>query len=235
MKLLLVLCMLPLTGTAQLFANDEYKYSTEVIWGISKDTRGGFLSGLMLRYGRSAGKDVFTTYGLALSNVKHRMESRQVGLQGRGFIYGKSNYLYAVRLQYGKEKLVFRKADQQGVQINVGAAAGPVIGLVTPYYVLTKEGEYVPFSATDPNLASPASIAGPGRLFQGLREAKAVPGVNARGSVSFEFGTYKSSVIGLEMGLLVEAYTKKIIIVPTQPNDSVYTSLFLALFWGTRS
>lgn len=217
-------------GSAQLFEGDEYEYNSEWIWGLNKSSNGGFIGGLILRYARSSGDDMYETFGIELSNVKHPSESRYTGSQGQMFSYGKSNYLYAIRLQYGREKLLFRKADQKGVQINVGAAVGPTIGLQSPYYVLVGDNNYIQF---DP-VMTPGDIQAPGKLFQGLNESKVVPGINAKGSVSFEFGTYKSNVLGVEVGTLVEAYTKEIIIVPTQENKSVFTSVFFTIFWGSR-
>ncbi|MEM6829308.1 MAG: hypothetical protein AAGA66_00730 [Bacteroidota bacterium] len=227
-----LLLVSPLIGMCQLFDGEEYKYNSEVIWGINKNTNGGLIGGLMLRISKSRGNDVYETYGLELSNVKHPSERRFVGIQGQGYIYGKSNYLYAVRFQYGREKLMFKKANQQGVQINVGGAVGPTLGLENPYYVLTPGGAYEAFSpAAHP---SPETIAGPGRLFQGVGETNVVPGINGKGSVSFEFGTYRSNVAGVELGFMLEAYTRKVVIVPTQPNDAVFTSFYMTLFWGTR-
>ncbi len=230
-KLTLFLVLLaPIMASAQLFEGDEYEYNSEWIWGLNKNSNGGFIGGLVLRYARSVGDDLYETFGLELSNVKHPSESRYIGSQGQGFSYGKTNYLYAIRMQYGREKLVFRKADQKGVQINAGAALGPTIGLQNPYYVLVGDNNYVQF---DP-LMTPAEILAPGKLFQGLGESKVVPGINLKGSISFEFGTYKSNVLGVEVGTMLEAYTSEIIIVPTQENNSVFSSVFFTIFWGTR-
>lgn len=224
--------IVPLVSEAQLFDGEEYEYNSEIIWGVNKNTNGGLIGGFMARYSRSKGEDTYETFGLELSNVKHPSESRYVGIQGQTFIYGKSNYLYAIRLQYGREKLLFRKANQQGVQINAGASAGPTLGLVTPYYVLEPGGSYVPFDPV--SHPSPETIAGPGKLFQGLGEADAAIGLNVKGGISFEFGTYRSNVAGVEIGGMIETYSKKIILVPTLSNKSTFTSVFFTLFWGTR-
>ena len=226
------IALAPLLTEAQLFDGEDYEYNSEIIWGINKNTNGGLIGGLMVRYSRSRGDDFYETYGLELSNVKHPSESRYVGVQGQSFIYGKTNYLYAIRLQYGREKLLFKKATQQGVQINAGASAGPTFGLVNPYYILAPDGNYEKFDPV--RRPSPESVAGPGKLFQGLGETNLVPGINLKASTSFEFGTYRSNVAGVEVGIMVEAYTKKIILVPTQENKSRFTSVFFTLFWGTR-
>ncbi|MEQ9402259.1 MAG: hypothetical protein RIM99_01630 [Cyclobacteriaceae bacterium] len=227
-----IIVFIPLILSAQLFDGEEYEYNTEIIWGINKNTNGGLIGGLMFRYSRSKGDDFFETFGLELSNVKHPSESKYVGIQGQSFIYGKSNYLYAIRLQYGREKLLFKKATQQGVQISAGASVGPTLGFVNPYYVLETGGDYERF---DPlRHPSPETIAGPGKLFQGLGQSDIVPGINLKGAASFEFGTYRSNVAGVEVGMMVETYTKEIVLVPTQSNRSTFTSVFFTLFWGTR-
>ena len=229
---ILLLLVFPFLGAAQLFEGEEFEYTSEWIWGINKNTNGGLIGGLMLRHSRKKGDDVYHTFGLELSNVKHPSEARYVGVQGAGFIYGKSNYLYAIRTNYGLEKLMFKKANQQGVQISLAVAAGPTFGLVAPYYVLSSDQQYDQFSLV--KHGSPGSIFGPGKLFQGLGDSDFVPGLNTKGSVFFEFGTYRSNVAGVEVGVMAEAFTKEIILVPTQPNKSVFTSVFFTLFWGTR-
>lgn len=227
-----LLILIPSLSFSQFFDGDEFDYTSEWVWGINKNTNGGLIGGLILRHARLRGNDTYETYGVELSNVKHPSETRYRGLSGAGYIFGKSNYLYAVRLQYGREKLLFKKANQQGVQISVGAAIGPSIGLITPYYVLTLDGSYEPF---DPiSHPAPQSIAGPGRLFQGLGESDAVIGANFKASLSFEFGTFKSNVAGIEAGFAAEAFSKVVEIVPTQPNNSAFSSVFFTLFWGSR-
>ncbi len=231
-RLLLFLgVMVPMVVFGQLFGED-YEYSSEIIWGINKNTNGGLIGGLMVRYSRIVGKNFFETYGIELSNVKHPSESRYIGQSGASFIYGKSNYLYAIRLQYGREKVLYRKAAQQGVQINAGVAAGPTFGLLNPYFVLNNEGFHDPFDVI--LHPAPTAIAGPGKLFQGLGQTELVPGLNVKAGLSFEFGTYRSNIAGVEVGLMAELYTKEIVLVPTQPNRSVFASAFFTLFWGTR-
>lgn len=232
-KLLLIICLtLPFFGSAQLLEGDELEYTSEWIWGINKNTNGGLIGGLIVRHSRKKGDDTYQTFGLELSNVKHPSEARYIGIQGAGFIYGKSNYLYAIRTNYGIEKLMFKKANQQGVQISIAGAGGPTFGLVAPYYVLGADQQYDQFSLV--KHPSPQNIAGPGKLFQGLGQSEFVPGVHAKGSVFFEFGTYRSNVAGIEVGVMAEAYSKEIILVPSQPNKSFFTSVFFSLFWGTR-
>ena len=148
----LLLFSISLFSTAQI--KQEYDYSSEVIWGINKNTNGGLIGGFILKYGREINNGFFETFGVELSNVKHPKEQRTQTANGSTFIWGKQNYLYAIRFQYGREKILFKKAPQQGVQINAHLSVGPTVGLVTPYYISVALGPFesrsVPFDPVIP-------------------------------------------------------------------------------------
>ena len=111
------------------------------------------------------------------------------------FIWAKEIYLYSIRGQYGRELILFKKAPQQGIQINAQLAGGPSIGLKTPYYIEVTSGtfrsEKVPYKAGEYNFDQ---ILGTGNLFQGLFESSVTVGLNVKSSLSFEFGAFKSNV-----------------------------------------
>ena len=71
----------------------------------SKNTSGGLIGGFVFKKARKLKNDkVLETFGLELMNVKHPQEVRRNSIQtGNLFIYGKTNYLYAIRLQYGRD------------------------------------------------------------------------------------------------------------------------------------
>ena len=219
---------------AQLLEEEQNDYGNELVWGVNKNTRGGLIGGFIVRFSRPVGNRFFETFGLELSNVKHPSEARFPGIQGQRFIFGKSNYLYAIRLQYGREKLLFEKSSQQGVRINAGLAAGPTFGLVTPYYVQALGNDGITFEPFDADVhVSPDNVVGPGKLFQGLGESEFAPGINTKAYVSFEFGSYQGSVAGAEIGVMLEAYTKEIVIMPALSNKSTFASLYITLFLGS--
>ncbi len=223
--------VIPMVGFCQL--EDDYDYNREWLWGVNKNSNGGLIGGIVLRHSRIRSERLYTTYGVELMNVKHPKEQKYTSQQtGTSFIWGKRNYLYAIRTQYGLERLLYKKAPQQGVQISAGAAGGLTLGLEAPYYVLTSGGEYVQY---DPDkYPSLGAINGSGKIFRGLGNASIVPGLNVKSGVSFEFGAFRNNVAGVEIGVLAEIYARKIIIVPTQQNRAFYPSAFFTFFWGTR-
>lgn len=207
-------------------------YYKEITWGVNKNTNGGLLGGLVFKIAKNRKENEYNVYGLEIVNVKHPLEQRYLSYySGSPFIWGKQNYLYSIRLQYGREYLIYKKAPQQGVQINGIVSGGPTIGVISPYYIIFNEN-YVPF---DPEIHTNFySIQGSGRRLRSLGEASLTAGLNAKAGLSFEFGSFKSSVIGLEVGLSAEAFPRKIILVPKQDNSAVFASMYINMFWGVR-
>lgn len=227
-----------LGAVSPLQAQDEEEdeeYTREFVWGINKNTNGGYLGGLNLKFSNRVGNNLFRTYGFEAANVKHPKETRYPSFSGGTFIRGKINYLYALRFSIGMEKVMFKKGPQQGVQINVLGSVGPSIGLISPYYVEYSDGAgsysyTVPYT---PDLNT-SGIYGPGRPLQGLGESKFAPGVHARAGVSFEFGTFKSNVSGLEIGLMAEGYTSNIQLMVLPDAKWFWPSAYITLFHGSR-
>ena len=213
-------------------------YQSEFIWGINKNTAGGLIGGLVFRKSRQLKEKLYQSYGLEVMNVKHPQEF-QTGRNGaaNSFIAGKINYLYALRFQYGRELILFRKAPQQGVEIKLNAATGPSLGLLAPYYVeiSTGSGDFnsvrVPY---DPNEHDLRSIVGPGYVFQGITESQLRIGANFKTSLSFELGTSKNNVTGFEAGFLIDAYTQEIELMHGVDNKSIFPTAFITRFYGSR-
>ena len=234
-KFVPILFCLFLASSAYAQTSEDYEYTREFVWGVNKNTNGGLIGGVVLKYSTALTPTTFQSFALELMNVKHPKEDRTWNFNGNSFIYGKKNYLYSVRLQYGREKIFFKKAPQQGVQISGILAAGPSIGVIAPYYVQVFLNQYesvtVPY---DPQTVSYNRIMGTGGIFQGLNESDVTIGANLKAAVSFEFGTFKSSVSGFEAGILLEGFPKKIEILPGADNKQFFTSAFITIIFGTR-
>lgn len=235
---LLLIIFFLLTCLPQAMAQDEEEdeeYSREFVWGINKNTNGGYIGGLNVKLSNLISPGTYRTFGFEVTNVKNPKETRFSPNHGGYFILGKVNYLYALRFSYGMEKVMFKKGPQQGVQINLLASAGPTIGLVAPYYVEFVNGNgsstyTVPYNP-DLNISG---IYGPGRPLEGIEESRIAPGAHARAGVSFEFGTFKSNVSGIELGIMMEAYTQRIQLLAMSQGNWFFPSAYLTLFHGNR-
>lgn len=241
--ILTLLSISVLLPDAQAQERELYDYNREFIWGINKNTNSGLIGGLAGKFGRRIEGDHFQTFGLEIVNVKHPKELRRVSLlSGNTYILGKSNYLFSIRPQYGQEWTIFKKAPQQGVQVNAIFAGGPTIGVVMPYYVQAQVGSgsggpnvvTVPYNPNPPFNHSEGNIIGSGPFLRGIGESQLNIGANIKAALSFEFGTFKNDVTGFEVGFQLEAFTRKIEIVPSAINRSIYPSAFIMLFYGYR-
>jgi len=234
-SILIFFCLPGLSVNAQ--TQDSYEYQSEFTWGINKNTSGGLIGGFFFKKARKLNDNVLETFGLEIMNVKNPQEVRRTSSQGNLFIYGKSNYLYAFRFQYGRDLILFKKAPQQGVEIKAVFAVGPTLGIVAPYYVQVNGGNSIDtplYMQYDPQKVNADQIDGTGRLFQGLADSKIVPGANFKAALNFELGTIKSQVTGFEAGFLLDAYTQTIVMVPTAKNYAIYPTLFISIFYGGR-
>ncbi|HNP18873.1 MAG TPA: hypothetical protein PKL31_10595 [Fulvivirga sp.] len=243
MKVIHILLFILLTPLLLKAQEEVDGYESEFIYGINKNTAGGLIGGIVLRKSRKIGDRLYQSYGLELMNVKHPLEYQLRASSGSTFIFGKVNYLYAFRFQYGRELILFRKAPQQGVEIKLLTAIGPTIGLLAPYYIeFNPDGggsignnntKREPYNPNNPNHDN-SKIVGTGYILQGINESKIRLGANVKAGLSFELGTSKSSVTGFEIGALLEAYTQKIELLAGAENKSFFPTAYITIFYGTR-
>jgi hypothetical protein len=229
-------------GESLLFAQtqDSYDYNSEFTYGFNKNSYGGLIGGFVFKKARRIDKKIFETFGLEVMNVKNPHEVRvQAQSSGNYYIYGKSNYLYALRFQYGRDLILFTKGPQQGVEVKAVFAVGPSLGIVSPYYVQvdpTNSGGQSYYTVNVPYTPdiSWGEIQGTGSLFEGLFESKIQFGGNLKAALNFELGTAKSQVTGFEAGFLIDAYTSTVVLMPSTENQAVFPTVFLTLFYGSR-
>jgi hypothetical protein len=177
--------------------------------------------------------------GLEIVEVKHPKEDRYFNpLSGESFVAGKQNYFFVVRPHYGRELVLFRKAAESGVQVNALAAVGPSLGLLVPYYIdynYGGQGTDIRTEQYDPNKhVDREYILGSDNVFRGFGETKLQPGVHLKAGLSFEYGRYRESIAGIEVGFMIERFAKTPIIIPDAENHKTFTSVYLNLFYGTR-
>ena len=239
-KLKLLLSFFLVFSISKSFAQREdvgnYEYDKEYMFGINKNTNGGLIGGFVFKAGTRISDEQFSFWGVELSNVKNPKEARYNTVLGNSYIFGKSNYLYAIRPHYGREVVLFKKAPNQGVQVSALAAVGPSIGLIAPYYIEYAINRLETVTEQyDPEIhQSRFNILGTGRLFQGLGQSQVAIGANIKAALMFEFGVFRSNATGLELGYLLEGYNKEIPLVPTTENKQLFQSVYFTFFYGFR-
>ena len=239
-KLKLILSVFFFLFSLEAFSQREdvgnYEYDKEYLFGINKNTNGGLIGGLVFKAGTRITDEHFSFWGLELSNVKNPKEARYNTVLGNSFIYGKSNYLYAIRPHYGREIVLFKKAPNQGVQVSALAAVGPTIGLIAPYYIeyALNRVETVTEQYDPEKHQSFYNILGTGRLLEGIGQSEVAIGATLKAGLMFEFGVFRSNATGLEVGYMLEGYNKEIPLIPTTENSQLFQSAYFTFFYGFR-
>ena len=227
---ILFFCIMTVSSYGQ-----DYQYGREISWGITKATNSGLIGGIIGKYSVQKSDYMYHFFGIEMVNIKHPKEERYYSYTGNTYIYGKSNYLYSIRTQYGREISIFKKAPQQGVQVHGILSGGPSLGIIAPYYIEYYTKEQVIKVQYDPNIHDDQNnILGTGNLFQGLGDSDLTIGLNVKTSLTFEFGTIKSSVVGIETGMMFEVFAQDIPIIPTAEMSRFYPNAFISLYYGTR-
>lgn len=220
------------------YSEDE-SFQNEVSYGVNFNSNGGLIGGAFVRSSFFMSERMYQFGGIEVVEVKHPKENRFYSLvSGDSFVYGKQNYLFVVRPHYGREFVLFRKAAESGVQVNAIGAVGPSLGLQVPYYIdynYGGNGAMVRTEQYDEEVHTNLDyILGSDAFFRGLGEAKIKPGVHGKLGLSFEYGRYRESVAGIEVGLSVEYFPSKPVIIPLADNNNTFTSVYLNLYYGRR-
>tara|TARA_Y100000816_G_scaffold121374_1_gene85279 strand:+ start:4792 stop:5511 length:720 start_codon:yes stop_codon:yes gene_type:complete len=235
-KITILTTVLFLAYTCLFSQNLEYFDSEkEAQWGISKNSWGGLIGGGVLKFSNKVSNSLYSTIGFELVNIKHPKENKYSSPLGYGrtFIWGKKNYFFSFRAQYGREVILFSKKDQQGIRINAQLAVGPSIGILMPYYIKYSRNNRMEIENFNSATQTFNNVMGSASFFEGINELKIRPGLNLKAALNFEFGTKKSSK-AIEIGFLADVYPKKIVIMPTADNYSVYPTAFITLLYGRK-
>jgi hypothetical protein len=230
--------------TASAFAQDDVSYTRETGIGINLNTNGGLIGGVMFKRTNHIRKGMYHLFAFEIVNVKSPKEQKYAANKtGNGFIAFKTNYLFSFRPMYGREFLLFRKAEEEGVRVNGLIAVGPSFGLLKPYAIqydatpgatANSTPQFVVNTPYDPVVHDPMLILGTGGLFTGINRSKILPGLSAKSALNFEIG---SASTGIEVGGLIEYYPKgkqvREIFYGT-PLPTVFTSFYINIYFSLR-
>lgn len=240
---LILICIVSALPSFGQRREGDLLYNKEYLVGINFHSNGGLIGGGWLRYNQKSldGKN-FTQLGLEVSFIKNPKELRYLNpVTNNSYILFKKNDLFVIRPQIGREFVLFRKAEEDGIQVDLILAGGPSFGFLKPYYIQYLNGTITVDEPYDPNVTNnPNNIMGSSPVTMGLNQCQVVPGLHFKPSLTFEMGHFNGNATGIEIGAMVEAFTQKMIILqpfngmPDIQNKQVFTSVFLTVFYGFR-
>jgi hypothetical protein len=222
----------------------DFENSKSLGYGITTNSNSGLIGGLILRSSTfktiEKNKAVHRYMAIELVNVKHPRERNVSGLSAGRYTRFKTNYLFAVRPEYGKEIYLFSKNGDNSLGLSGIFAVGPTLGIEKPYYIKYSKSQkeqpqtvpYNPDIHTNEN-----QILGSGNIWQGFfKGARINPGAHVKIAANFDFNSFEDKVSGIEIGSVIEAFARKPEILASKivDNPRVFASVYLTLYFGNK-
>ena len=198
-------------------------------------------------------------YFAEFGELKDPIESSQqknISLSGprgtyRGFIFGKQNNFYPLRVGVGEKRFLSEKGKRKGLAVGVSYEGGPTLGLLKPYYLILRHTSDNPGNFTSirserysdenaPRFLNWDDIFGADKLTKGLDELGIVPGINIKGSLHFDWGAYGEFIRSAEIGLMADAFIRDVPILADNDilginnNQNIFLNFFVNLRLGKR-
>ncbi len=233
---LFFLFIFSLQSFAQKRQSDQ-EYKRKVCIGLNFNTIGGILGGGFFRISRAISPRMYHTFGLDVLSIRHQKEQVATNFDGETFVPGKSNSVFFIRPQYGREIILFKRAADQGVQVNLLVNASPTIGVLIPYMIQYRYPTGQPKIEQYSPEKHPSfdAIQRKASQVEFLGNSQFVFGASGKVSLAFEFGNFRNNALGFEVGMAVDAMSQKIIMMPLTTNDQVFVSGFINLFYSIRN
>lgn len=161
----------------------------------------------------------------------------------RPFYFGKLNFAYFLRGGYGKQNILYSKAEQSGVEVRYNYYFGVDLAITKPVYLdvlvddpidSTKIIDTRKYDPNDPYQQAVENIYGPGPYFMGFDQMRFYPGVYGKLALSFEYAGWQHRVTALETGIVVDAFPKAVPIMAFYPNDHLFFNFYITLIWGEK-
>ena len=212
--------------------------------GFRKSAYGGLIMhtqglGLNLYFSKFKTADTKKLFAFDIVSMKHPKEVKSFGVideNAKGFVFGKLNSLYVLRLGLGRKRILYEKLREQAVEISYFWIAGASIGMAKPVYleVFNIVGELIQVERYDPEKHNLTNIFGRGPAARGISEIKFYPGVCLKLGVTFEYSGYRSGIKAIEVGGVFDAYPQRIPIMTKTKNNFLYPSLYINLLFGKK-
>ena len=213
-------------------------YNKQSALGLQLRTNG---YGLFYELGRMKSPRITNTYTLELTEIKHPKEEKFQGADGffgNTFIYGKINNFYQARLGFGKQYIFGQKGNKNGIAVIGILQGGLSMGLLKPYYLEVENAtggrEEIKYSPKDSTLFLSGPFFGSAGFSKGWSELEFTPGAYAKTALRFDFGRYNESVSALEIGISVDAFSKKIPLMLLNKDKQLFYQGHIAFVFGRR-
>jgi hypothetical protein len=248
----LIFFLFILLNTVVGFAQDSASVANDITILYRKESSGGVTIhsnglGIIFRHGTHATvkrKRMFEAEFVSLRHPKqYKITNEGVAGEARPFFFGKLNFVYIPRIGFGRQQVIFGKAQTSGVEVRFNFFGGADLGFTKPVYLkiihqnaneIIGFWEVEKYDPENPLHQDPSNILGPASYFNGMDKMKFYPGAYAKMSVSFEYSTLHQKLAILETGVAFDAFVKGIPIMAYIDNDRYYFNFYISLLWGKK-
>ncbi|HOP05189.1 MAG TPA: hypothetical protein PL017_11785 [Tenuifilaceae bacterium] len=199
-------------------------------------------NGYSLGYGFLKYKNYRTriSYHADVFNIIHPKEDRITNRSysvSKSYVYGKINSFLGIRMGYGLDRRLVEKSEIGSIGISLVSSAGAIVGFQKPIYYqiiypLTPYSFELHDELFDPETHTPDNIYSKASFFKGIADTKLVPGLFLQSAFSFDYGRSNDFLNRLEVGVMLQAYLKKIEIMAVAPNSQLFGSFFISYRFG---
>ncbi|MDF1697764.1 MAG: hypothetical protein P1U56_18095 [Saprospiraceae bacterium] len=196
-------------------------------------------------------------FHISLGYLKDPRESRQnrnlsfsFPERSKSFAFGKQNSVINLRGGLGSKRFLSEKAKRKGIAIGYDYQVGPSIAILKPYYLellysvenggvtdrVLRTERYTPENAE--KFTTYNDVFGGAGYFTGFGELTVVPGIQAQLGLFFSMGAFDKYVKALELGMMVDVYSKKLpIMIETEEisNKPYFFNFYIKFLLGKRS
>ncbi len=249
MRKLLYLMIVMMMATAVSSQNNPYDYVQETPFLTNKEFSLGLTLhshgfGLNFRKGENLTVDKKRLYEVEFVSMKHPKEYKTVSYRAekpKTFIFGKMNALLVGHGGYRMEKILFTKTEPSTFEIRLHATAGPSFGFTKPVYLVfainNPPGEQRVVAKYDPNNPNHdlENIYGKAEFTKGFDEIKVYPGLYLKTGAMFEYDPLNDGITAVEVGMMLDAYGKKIPIMAFARNKQWWFNFYITVLFGRKS
>lgn len=212
-------------------------YRSEYAFGGFLHTRG---YGINFRYSQNLTGFSKLMYGAEISNMRHEKQQRIFNPyydNARGYFLGKLNSLTLLRLNIGRQHVIFGKEVKNGVQVNYLYQLGATLGFVAPVYleVFSNNGsDEINTERYNPDVHTVNNIYGRSSFIYGVQNLSLYPGAHAKIAMNFEYSPEDELLKALEVGLTVDGFYRTVPIMAYARNYQFWYTFYINFQFGKK-
>lgn len=229
-------------GSVKAQSDDDTKlyYSADYSGGGIVHSHGFGVNFRYSQYLTGSSKRIWSAELLMMKHPKEKKVYNPYNDNARGYFFGKINSLTSLRMHIGRQDVIFGKELKKGVEISWVYSGGPILGIVKPVYLeITEQGtiarpDIINVERYDPDIHNPNIIHGRAGIFTGLSNSSLVPGASARLAMNFEYAPLDKTLKALEIGAVLDAYSKEVPIMANTDNNQFWLTFYLNIQFGKK-